>query len=80
MGMIGNVVYIIVCHYFRENNRQIETVHATWDGAFKRLQRIKEINEDAGYEVTESENGYIDCRLNGRLVYEYLVVTKTIEK
>lgn len=78
--MIGNVVYIIVCHYFRENNRQTETVHATWDGAFKRLQRIKEINEDAGYEVTESENGYIDCRLNDRLVYEYLIVTKTIQE
>ena len=78
--MIGNVVYIIVCHYFRENNRQIETVHATWDGASKRMRRIKEINQDAGYEVTESENGYIDCRLNGRLVYEYLIVTKTIQE
>ena len=76
--MIGNVVYIIVCHYFRD--RQIETVHATWDGASKRMRRIKEINEDAGYEVTESENGYIDCRLNGRLVYEYSVLTKTIQE
>lgn len=79
--MIGNVVYIIVCHYLRENNhRQIETVHATWDGAFKRLHRIKEINLDAGYEVTESENGYIDCRLDGKLVYEYIVSTKTIQE
>ena len=78
--MIGNVVYIIVCHYFRENHRQIETVHATWDGASKRMRRIKEINEGAGYEVTESENGYIDCRLNGRLVYEYLISTKTIQE
>lgn len=78
--MIGNVVYIIVCHYFRKDHRQIETVHATWDGASKRMRRIKEINEDAGYEVTESENGYIDCRLNGRLVYEYLISTKTIQE
>lgn len=79
--MIGNVVYITVCHYFRENNhRQIETVHATWDGAFKRLQRIKEINQDAGYKVTESENGYIDCWLDGKLVYEYIVSTKTIQE
>lgn len=78
--MIGNVVYIIVCHCSREDHRQIETVHATWDGAFKRLQRIKEINQDAGYEVTESENGYIDCRLDGELVYEYIVSTKTIQE
>ena len=79
--MIGNVVYIIVCHYFRENNyRQIETVHATWDGATKRLQRIKEINQDAGYEVTVSENGYVDCWLGGQLVYEYTVSTKTIQE
>lgn len=79
--MIGNVVYIIVCHYFRENNhRQIETIHATWDGAFTRMMRIKEINEKAGYDVTESGNGYIDCWLNGKLVYEYVILTKTIQK
>ena len=77
--MIGNVVYIIVCHYIPDRSRQIETVHATFDGAYKEMQRRAKQLTDFGYEV-ETDGAYIEARDAVDLLYIYRVSTKTIQE
>lgn len=77
--MVGNVVYIIVCHYVPDRSRQIETVHATFDGAYKEMQRRAKQLTDLGYEV-ETDGAYIEARDAVDLLYIYRVSTKTIQE
>lgn len=78
--MIGNVVYIIVCQYVPERSRQIETIHATYDGAYNQMKKRAEEWEKFGY-FPESDGAYMEVRDKvGQLLYIYYVSTKTIER
>ena len=78
--MEGNVVYIICEYMIREGVRQIHSVHATFDGANAKLNRLKEINQNAGYKVFGDFYGGVLVYGDKGLVYEYYVSTRTIEK
>lgn len=78
--MIGNVVYIICENMIREGVRKIRSVHATFDGVHAELNRLKEINQNAGYKVLGDLYGSALVYGDKGLVYEYYVATRTIEK
>ena len=61
-NMVGNVIYLIVC---RRNSgmgieTDIETVHATFDGVFKRIELLKKLWTEKGYEVVPHIAGGFD--------------------
>lgn len=60
--MKGNAVYIIACR--RQSSlgieTDIETVHATFDGAFKRIELLKKLWTEKGYGVVPLVAGGFD--------------------
>ena len=76
--MVGNVVYLINCHYVPERSKQVETVHATFDGAYKRMKSLAQMWRESGYDV-DTDGAYIEVRDAAQLLYIYRVSTKTIQ-
>lgn len=77
--MVGNVVYIIVQYLIREGDRQIMTVHATWDGAYARMLRLRTVSREHGYDAEFASEGVLEVRYKDKVVYEFKVQTRTIE-
>ena len=79
--MVGNIVYVVLEHMIREDVRQIRSVHATWDGAYRRMCVLADINQAAGYNIQLDSDGSLKVYYPGKgLVYEYSVSTRTIEE
>lgn len=73
----GDVVYLITCFDCRSGNRQIETVHATFDGTRAKLEKIAGEWMSAGYKA--KFNGDVEVRdLNENLIKIYKVQTRKI--
>lgn len=77
--MVGNVVYIIVQYMIREGDRQIMTVHATWDGAYARMLRLRRTEREHGYDAEFASEDVLEVRYKDEVVYEFKVHTRTIQ-
>lgn len=82
--MIGNQIYLLHCKHLSDGqggHETLQTVHATFDGAQERMQRIAEhFSKEKGFEVRHVPDGtfYVDGPFGFKRMY--FVVTRTIEK
>ena len=82
--MVGNSIYLIFCKHLSDGqggHETLETPHATFDGTFEHMNRIKEHwRTEKGFRVTEGNGG--SFRVDGPHGFQrlYYVVTRTIEK
>lgn len=77
--MIGNIIYLVYCEY-QNGDKQLQTPHATFDGAYEHMHAIKEHFESKDFEVKEVPDGsfYVIGPFGFKRMY--YVATRTIEK
>lgn len=78
--MIGNIIYLVYCEY-QNGDKQLQTPHATFDGARERMDQIRDYWKEKGMIVKEGINGLIHVmKSGGEFFRDYYVVTRTILK
>ena len=82
-AMVGNMIYLLYCKHLSDGqggHEQMQTPHATFDGAYKHMQTIKKHYESKDFEVREVPDGsfYVIGPFGFKRMY--YVATRTIEK
>ena len=79
--MIGFQIYLLFCEY-KNGDKQLQTPHATFDGAHEHMEQIKSYwRDEKGCQVNEGLNGTLEVLTPfGEFFRKYYVVTRTIEK
>lgn len=83
MDMIGYKIYLLFCKHLSDDlcgYVELETPHATFDGAYEHLQAIKKHFESKDFEVFEGPDGSFHVFGPYGFKRMYYVVTRTIEK
>ena len=82
--MVGNTIYLLFCKQLsdgRGGHEQLQTPHATFDGANEHFESIKKhFRDKKGFDVLDSEDGsfYVTGPFGFKRLY--YVSTRTIEK
>lgn len=81
--MIGNAIYLLFCRYIVSQDRAHETLqtpHATFDGAARHMDAIKEHYRSKNFRVEEVPDGsfYVSGPFGFKRLY--YVATRTIEE
>lgn len=89
--MKGNTVYLIFCKYGGRETRlnypetALQTVHATFDGAYNHMAQIRKHWEEKGFKIKlidKMEDRFLVVAPYGPYGFfrEYFVITRTIDE
>lgn len=83
MDMIGNAIYLLFCKHLSDGqggHETLQALHATFDGAYKHMQAIKEHFESKDFEVRSVPDGsfYVTGPFGFKRMY--YVSTRTIDE
>ena len=81
--MVGNVIYLIFCKHISDGqggHETLQTLHATFDGAYKHMKSIEEHFKGKDFIVNKSQDGSIYVHGPFGFTRMYYVSTRTIDE
>ena len=79
--MVGYKIYILICDDFEHGDRQIRSIHETFDGVQAVIDNLYDYYNEKGYVAKHGINGTLNIyTYRGAMFKKFYVSDRTLEK
>lgn len=78
--MIGDTIHLIFCQILKAGELQLQSLHATFEGARRVLLCRKEYWKGRGFDIWEGSNGSFSVIKDDEELRYYFVSSRTIDR